>query len=76
MARSVPMMRSSTARRCSFESGNVTPVSIMDIVNNKADAYFYIEKQLPDDVRDAGRRCVKAFDVKSRFIHFEFFPSE
>ena len=56
-----------------FESGNVTPVSIMDIVNNKADAYFYIEKQLPDDVRDAGRRCVKAFDVKSRFIHFEFF---
>ena len=56
-----------------FESGNITPVSIMDIVNNKADAYFYIEKQLPDDVRDAGRRCVKAFDVKSRFIHFEFF---
>ena len=51
----------------------MTPVSIMDIVNNKADAYFYIEKQLPDDVRDAGRRCVKAFDVKSRFIHFEFF---
>ena len=48
-------------------------MSIMDIVNNKADAYFYIEKQLPDDVRDAGRRCVKAFDVKSRFIHFEFF---
>ena len=33
-----------------FESGNVTPVSIMDIVNNKADAYFYIEKQLTDDV--------------------------
>ena len=53
-----------------FESGNVTPVSIMDIVNNKADAYFYIEKQLTDDVRDAGRRCVKAFDVKSRFINF------
>ena len=45
----------------------------MDIVNNKADAYFYIEKQLTDDVRHAGRRCVKAFDVKSRFIHFEFF---
>lgn len=56
-----------------FESGNVTPVSIMDIVNYKADSYFYIEKQLPEDVRDAGRRCVKAFGVKSRFIHFEFF---
>lgn len=56
-----------------FESGNVTPISIMDIVNNMSDSYFYIEKQLPDDVRDAGRRCVKAFGVKSRFIHFEFF---
>ena len=30
-------------------------------------------KAAADDVRDAGRRCVKAFDVKSRFIHFEFF---
>lgn len=56
-----------------FESGNVTPLSIMDIVNEKKDCYFYIEKQLPEDVREAGRRCVKAFSVRSRFIHFEFF---
>ena len=56
-----------------FESGNVTPVSIMEIVNRQSDAYFYIEKELRQDVRDAGRRCVNAFSVKSRFIHFEFF---
>ncbi len=56
-----------------FESGNITPIPIMDIVNNRDSAYFYIVKSLADDVRDAGRRCVKAFDVKSRFIHFEFF---
>lgn len=56
-----------------FETGNVSPVSIMDIVNESTDVFFYMVKNLPDDVRDAGRRTVKAFGVKSRFIHFEFF---
>lgn len=56
-----------------FESGNVTPVGIMDIVNNQSESYFYIEKNLPDEVSDAGRRCVASFGVKSRFIHMEFF---
>ncbi len=56
-----------------FESGNVTLVSIMDTVNNEADSYYYIDKKLRDDIRDAGRRCVKSFGVKSRFIHLEFF---
>ena len=56
-----------------FETGNITPVSIMDIVNTRDSVYFYIVKQLAEDVRDAGRRCIKAFDVRSRFVHFEFF---
>ena len=56
-----------------FETGNVTMSSVMDIVNNGDDSYYYIVKQLQDDVRDAGRRTVKSFGVKSRFVHFEFF---
>lgn len=56
-----------------FESGNITPGSIMDIVNNQESVYFYMVKDLAKDVRDAGRLCVKAFGVKSRFIHLEFF---
>ena len=56
-----------------FESGNVTPLSIMEIVNRQSDAYFYIEKEIPQDVREAGRRCVDAFSIKSRFVHLEFF---
>ena len=56
-----------------FETGNHTPTSIMDIVNNKEDSIFYIEKELAPDLREAGRKCVKAFGVTSRFIHFEFF---
>ena len=56
-----------------FETGNVTIDSIMDIVNTNGNSCYYIEKNLPDNIRDAGRRTVAAFGVKSRFIHFEFF---
>ena len=56
-----------------FETGNVTPISIMDIVNTSGSSLFYIVKDLPDDIRDYGRRTVASFGVKSRFIHFEFF---
>lgn len=56
-----------------FETGNVTPVSLMDVVNNDDNCKYYIVKDLPDDIRAAGRATANAFGVKSRFIHFEFF---
>ena len=56
-----------------FETGNVTPYSIMDIVNNGDNSLYYIVKDLAEDVRAAGRAAVKSFGVKSRFVHFEFF---
>ncbi|MBQ7486355.1 MAG: ATP-grasp domain-containing protein, partial [Clostridia bacterium] len=55
-----------------FETGNVTIDSIMEIVNTNGNSCYYIEKNLPDNIRDAGRRTVAAFGVRSRFIHFEF----
>ena len=56
-----------------FETGNVTVGSIMDVVNDADNSMFYIRGALPEDIRKAGRAAVKAFGVKSRFIHFEFF---
>ena len=56
-----------------FETGNVTPMSIMDIVNDEDNSIYYIVKDLPADNRKAGRATVKSFGVKSRFVHFEFF---
>ncbi|MCI9046208.1 MAG: carbamoylphosphate synthase large subunit [Hungatella sp.] len=56
-----------------FETGNVTPNSIMDIVNNADNSIYYIVKSLKPDVKKAGRATVKSFGVKSRFVHFEFF---
>ncbi len=56
-----------------FETGNITPMSIMDIVNDLDNSVYYILKALPADTRKAGRAAVKSFGVKSRFVHFEFF---
>ena len=56
-----------------FETGNVTPVSLMDVVNENGNSIFYIRNELPEDIRSKGRAALKAFEVKSRFVHFEFF---
>ena len=56
-----------------FETGNVTPSNLMEVVNNLDNSIYHIVKDLPADVRNAGRATVKSFGVKSRFVHFEFF---
>ena len=37
-----------------FEAGNVTPFSLMDVVNNADDSIYYIVKDLPEDTRASG----------------------
>lgn len=56
-----------------FEAGNVTPISIMDVVNNADNSLFYIVKELAPDVKRFGRAAIKSFGVRSRFVHLEFF---
>jgi len=56
-----------------FETGNITPMSIMDCVNEHDSIRFYIVNQLAEDLKAYGRSCLKAFHVRSRFVHLEFF---
>ena len=56
-----------------FETGITWEPTIMDIVNEGLDLYYYVRKELPPDLIDAGRRTVEGFSVKSRFVHMEFF---
>ncbi len=56
-----------------FETGITWEPTIMDIVNEGLDLYYYVRKELPPDLIDAGRRTVEGFGVKSRFVHMEFF---
>ncbi len=56
-----------------FESMTVWPPSIMDIVNQRLDLSYYVDREMPDALRLLGRRTVNAFGVVSRFVHLEYF---
>ena len=64
-----------TDSRCEplFESMTVWPPSIADIVNRDLDLSYYTCAAVPEALRDLGRRALKAFRVRSRFVHLEFF---
>jgi peptidase E len=56
-----------------FESMGVYPTPIMDIVHDNLDSCYWVEKEVPAALAKVGRRTVKAFGIKSRFVHLEFF---
>lgn len=56
-----------------FESATVWPPSIMDIVNHDLDLAYCTLKDIPDQLRERGRKTVHAFDARNRFVHLEFF---
>ena len=56
-----------------FETGNITPSCLMDVVNTGDNSIYYIVKELPEKMKDIGRRTIKAFGVKGRFVHLEYF---
>ena len=56
-----------------FENNSVFPTPIMDIVHDNLDTCYWTNKTVPAKLAAIGRRTVKAFGVKSRFVHLEYF---
>lgn len=56
-----------------FYTSMVYNQGVMEIVNHDLDLYYYTVREIPADLEEAGRRVLKAFDVRERFFHFEFF---
>lgn len=56
-----------------FESMTVWPPSIADIVNKGLNLSYYTTTQMSEKLKNIGRKTVQAFNVKSRFVHLEFF---
>ncbi|MBQ3291040.1 MAG: carbamoylphosphate synthase large subunit [Mogibacterium sp.] len=56
-----------------FESSNWFPPSIADLVNKDLELAYYTTDYVPEQLRDLGRKALKGFKVRSRFVHFEFF---
>lgn len=56
-----------------FCDNEVFPPSIMDIVNENLEVSFYVNKEVPLDLYEAGSKVLKAFNIHSRYFHLEFF---
>ena len=59
-----------------FENMTVWPVPIMDIVNDDLNLMYYTCPDVPEELREVGRRTARAFGVDRRFIHLEFFRKD
>jgi hypothetical protein len=55
-----------------FSSSLVYGVPVLDAVRG-ADLWYWIDRQIAPDLADVGTRLVRAFDVRERPFHFEFF---
>ena len=56
-----------------FESMCAWPPSMMDIVNKQLELYYCVEPGVLPELREVGRRTVKAFGIFNRFVHLEYF---
>jgi hypothetical protein len=56
-----------------FFTAHAFSQGIMETVNEDADLFYYSLREIPADLEEAGRRTARAYDVRGRFFHFEFF---
>ena len=56
-----------------FCASNIFPPSVADVVKEGKDLFYYTDKDAPLDLKEIGQKVIKAFGVKQRFFHLEFF---
>ena len=56
-----------------FYTSHIYERGIMETVNDRSDVYYYSQREIPPDLELIGRKTVKAFGVRERFFHFEYF---
>jgi hypothetical protein len=56
-----------------FTNSLAYSAGIMETVLSDDLVYYYTQREIPAEVDTMGRRVLRAFDVRERFFHFEFF---
>jgi biotin carboxylase len=59
-----------------FHTAHAYSQGIMETVNEDNHVFYYSLREIPPDLEEAGRRTARAFDVRERFFHFEFFRDD
>lgn len=56
-----------------FHAGLEYSEAVLDTVAKDGDMYYYVPRTISPKLIELGKQCVKAFGVRERFFHFEFF---
>jgi hypothetical protein len=59
-----------------FCTSHVFSQGIMETVNQDRHIYYYSLRDIPPTLEKLGRQCLKAFNVRERFFHIEFFKTD
>jgi hypothetical protein len=58
-----------------FHTAHTFSQGIMETVNEARHIYYYSLRDIPAVLETIGRECLRAFNVKERFFHLEFFQT-
>ncbi len=56
-----------------FHTAHVFSQGIMETVSHDLDLFYYSLREIPKDLEKAGRNTVRAFDIREKFFHIEYF---
>jgi len=59
--------------RIVFDASHEYSGGVMEAVNDDLDLYYFSQRVIPPDLAGFGAKIVRAFDVRGRFFHIEFF---
>ncbi|MDM8536806.1 ATP-grasp domain-containing protein [Desulfobacterales bacterium HSG17] len=59
-----------------FYTSHVFSQGIMETVNEDRDIFYYSLCDIPEDLEKAGLNTVKAFHIRGKFFHLEFFRTK
>jgi hypothetical protein len=59
-----------------FYTSHYFSQGIMETVNQDELLYYYSLREIPLDLEEMGHKSVKAFDIRERFFHIEFFRTK
>lgn len=58
-----------------FHTGHTFSQGIMETVNQGSHISYYSLRNLPPELENIGRKCIRVFNVRERFFHIEFFQT-
>jgi hypothetical protein len=56
-----------------FSASHRYSKGVMEAVNEDSDIYYYSVREIEPELEEAGMTTMRAFDVRERFFHFEYF---